>query len=46
MDKVRFTSYIAKDTLKKLKELSKETRVPQSQYVQEAIEELLIKYKS
>ena len=44
MEKVRFTTYVAKETLEKLKELSKETRVPQAQYIQEALDDLLKKY--
>jgi len=45
MEKIRFTSYIEKDTRDKLKKLSDDTRVAQSQYVQEAIDDLLKKYK-
>ncbi len=44
MEKVRFTTYVQKDTLDKLKELSRETRVPQAQYMQEALEDLIKKY--
>lgn len=43
--KVRFTTYVEKETLDKLKKLSKETRVAQAQYIQEAIEDLLEKYE-
>lgn len=46
MEKIRFTSYIEKETFDQLKSLSKETRVPQSQYVQEAIDDLIKKYES
>ena len=46
MDKIRFTTYVTKDVNKRLKTLSKETRVPQAQYVQEAIEMLLEKYEN
>jgi predicted DNA-binding protein len=46
MEKIRFTTYIEKDTAEKLKTLSKETRIPQAQYVQEAIEMLLKKYQN
>lgn len=45
MDKIRFTTYASKDVVEKLKALSKETRIPQAQYIQEAIEDLLKKYK-
>jgi predicted DNA-binding protein len=45
MAKIRFTTYVTKDVCEKLKTLSKETRVPQAQYVQEAIEMLLKKYE-
>jgi predicted DNA-binding protein len=45
MKKIRFTTYIAEDIKLKLEELSKVTRVPQAQYVQEAIEDLLRKYE-
>lgn len=45
MEKVRFTTYVTKKVKEKLEELSKETRVPQAQYIQEAIEELINKYK-
>jgi len=44
MEKIRFTTYVTKEIIDKLKELSKETRIPQAQYIQEAIEDLLIKY--
>lgn len=43
--KVRFTTYVEEETLDKLKKLSKETRVPQAQYMQEALEDLLKKYE-
>lgn len=45
MCKVRFTTYVEKETLEKLKQLSKKTRVPQAQYMQEAIKDLLKKYQ-
>ena len=45
MEKIRFTSYITKEVSDKLKLLSKETRVPQAQYIQEALEILLAKYE-
>lgn len=44
MGKVRFTTYVKEETLNKLKQLSEETRVPQAQYVQEALEDLIKKY--
>jgi predicted DNA-binding protein len=44
VEKIRFTTYVTKDVCEKLKILSKETRVPQAQYIQEAIEDLLKKY--
>ena len=46
IEKVRFTTYLKKETLDELKKLSKDTRVPQAQYIQEAIEDLLEKYES
>ena len=45
MEKVRFTSYMNKETQEKLKELHKQTRVPMSAYVEEAITDLLLKYE-
>lgn len=44
MEKIRFTTYVTKDIHERLKLLSKETRIPQAQYVQEAIEDLLKKH--
>ena len=44
MEEARFTTYVTKDTLDKLKLLSKETRVPQAQYIQEALDDLIEKY--
>lgn len=44
MEKVRFTTYVTKEVHEQLKLLSKETRIPQAQYIQEAIEDLLKKY--
>lgn len=44
-EKTRFTTYLEKETLDKLKRLSKETRVPMARYIQEAIENLLEKYE-
>jgi len=45
MDKIRFTTYVTKDVIDSLKQLSKDTRVPQAQYIQEAIEMLLAHYE-
>ncbi len=45
MEKTRFTTYVTKEAHEKLKLLSKKTRIPQSQYMQEAIEDLLKKYE-
>jgi len=45
MKKIRFTTYVTVNVLNRLKSLSKETRVPQAQYIQEAIEMLLNKYE-
>ena len=45
MEKVRFTTYVTKEVHERLKLLSKETRIPQAQYIQEAIEDLLKKYE-
>lgn len=45
MGKIRFTTYVTKDVSEKLKALSCKTRVPQAQYVQEALELLLKKYE-
>lgn len=45
MKKIRFTTYITEDLKQRLEKLSQETRVPQAQYVQEAIEDLLGKYE-
>lgn len=44
MAKIRFTSYVEEELKDLLKQLSIETRVPESRYVQEAIEDLLRKY--
>jgi len=40
-----FTTTLPKDFIKKIKELSKETRIPISKLVEEAFEDFLIKYK-
>lgn len=45
MKKVRFTSYIDESVKDSLKKLSDKTRVPQTKYVQEALEMLLKKYE-
>lgn len=42
--KKKQTYYLEEDTVKSIIKLSKETRVPASQYVQEALEDLLKKY--
>ena len=44
MAKKRFTTYVKEETYKKIKELSDETRVPITKYMQEAMEDLLEKY--
>lgn len=44
MKKTRFTTYVTQDVYDKLRELSKETRVPIAGYIQEALEDLLDKY--
>jgi hypothetical protein len=44
MKKKRFTSYILEETQNELKELSEDTRVPLSAYVEEAMQDLLKKY--
>lgn len=43
--KIRFTTYVTIEVLDELKLLSTETRVPAAQYVEEAIKDLLKKYK-
>lgn len=43
--KKRYTVYMKTETKDKLHELSEITRVPMSQYVEEAIEDLLKKYE-
>ena len=45
MDKMRFTTYVTVDVYDQLKALSKDTRVPLAQYIQEALEDLLKKHK-
>lgn len=44
MSKKRFTTYVKEETYEKIKELSDETRVPITKYMQEAMEDLLEKY--
>ena len=46
MAKVRFTTYVSREVYDKVKQLSVDTRVPMARYVEEALEDLLIKYKS
>lgn len=43
--KQRYTTYISTETKDNLAQLSEITRVPMSQYVEEAIDDLIIKYK-
>lgn len=45
MAKIRFTTYVSTEVLDELRLLSSETRVPAAQYVEEALRDLLIKYK-
>jgi len=45
MAKVRFTTYVSQEVLDKLRLLSNETRVPAAQYIEEALKDLLKKYK-
>ena len=45
MEKTRFTTYVTKDIKDKLEQLSENTRVPQAKYIQEALEDLIEKYK-
>lgn len=45
MAKIRFTTYVTTEVLEELKTLSSETRVPAAQYVEEALKDLLNKYK-
>jgi hypothetical protein len=42
--KDRFTSYLTIDTITGLRELSGTTRVPQASLIEEAIQDLLMKY--
>ncbi|MGH4122275.1 MAG: ribbon-helix-helix domain-containing protein [Clostridium sp.] len=44
--RVRFGSSLVKELDEKLRELSKETRIPISRLVDEAIEDLLIKHSA
>ena len=45
MAKVRFTTYVSQEVLDELRLFSAETRVPAAQYVEEALKDLLNKYK-
>lgn len=45
MVKVRFTTYVPQEVLDELRLFSTETRVPAAQYVEEALNDLLNKYK-
>ena len=42
----RFNSTLSKELLTRLRELSDETRIPASRLLDEAIEDLLLKYES
>lgn len=44
--KERFTSYLPKGLIAELRELSDQTRVPQSAFVEEAIKDLIWKYST
>jgi predicted DNA-binding protein len=44
MNRVQYATKIKEDLRDKLKELSDQTRIPQSKYLDEAIEDLLKKY--
>lgn len=46
MNKVRFTTYMTEELMEKLKNLSEDSRVPISRYIDEAVEELLKKYEN
>ncbi|MEQ6362788.1 ribbon-helix-helix domain-containing protein [Thermoanaerobacter thermohydrosulfuricus] len=45
IEKEKYATYLPKELLDKLRELSKETRVPQVRYLEEALEDLLKKYR-
>lgn len=45
VNRVRFTSSLKKELMPQLDELSKETRIPKSRLIDEAIEDLLKKYE-
>lgn len=44
-NRVRYTNSIDKELLRKFKELSDQTRIPQSRLIDEAIEDILKKYQ-
>ncbi|MBO8160612.1 MAG: ribbon-helix-helix domain-containing protein [Thermosipho sp. (in: Bacteria)] len=44
-NRVRFSSTLPKELQQKFNELAKETRIPKSKLLEEAIEDLLKKYK-
>lgn len=44
IEKVRYTSYLPREMVDQLKELSDKTRVPQAKLIEEAVQDLLEKY--
>lgn len=44
VEKIRYTSYLPKELVDAMKELSDKTRVPQAKLLEEAVEDLLEKY--
>lgn len=44
-NRVRYTTSLDKELLRKLKKLSEQTRIPQSRLIDEAIEDILKKYQ-
>lgn len=44
IEKIRYTSYLPKEMVDELKELSDKTRVPQAKLIEEAVQDLLEKY--
>lgn len=44
IEKVRYTSYLPREMVDELKELSDKTRVPQAKLIEEAVQDLLEKY--
>jgi len=45
MGKARYTTYLKEELIEKLKQLSEETRIPQAKFIEEAVKDLLLKYK-